>query len=399
MRSIRIKYLVMSACCVLLWGAACGDTEQFEGAAMKVMKANIASIDPITGPVGSTAYLDITNLDKSHKVVFERVAVALTEAEGVATPSGVAPAEGAKRYSFVVPDVGLGVMEVYVSDGTQKSTPVYFEITAPAGSQNVPPPDVAEGDEGAGTLGFSGEGEDDKPSVNMELCYCTYNYPNVISNAYLHYIPTELECDNDESLGACTDLSYGTLVVSWNVANVKSAYVTVDTNEIQPFIKMNTLKNGTEVPIGYMDFIGDPEKPHLGTKASSMSDMWKFLLDNPMKIFDSLDPKFENKIESDGIGAPFNYCRYDVHDNYKAKNDATRCFVDDIKSLSGQDNYQMNIFLPLFSDDKSKSGTWLFKTLKYYDNDKNYSSFKMYYKEWASGKIKSKEFKVPGVKD
>lgn len=397
MRSIMIKYLVMSACCVLLWGAACGDTEQFEGAAMTVMSSSIASIDPISGSVGSAAYLDITNLDKSHKVVFERVAVALTEAEGVATPSGVAPAEGAKRYSFVVPNVGLGVMEVYVSDGTQKSTPVYFEITAPAGSQNVPPPsDVAEEEEGAGTLGFSGEGEDDKPSVDLSMCYCTYNYPDVISNAYLHYVPTELECD--KSLGVCTDLSYGALVVSWNVANVKSAYVTINVNEVQPFIKIKSI-NKKEYPVGYMDFIGDPEKPHLGTKASSMSDMWKSLLDNPMKIFDSLDPKFENKINGDSMGTPFNYCTYDEHDNDEAKNDATRCFVKDIASLSGQDLYQINVFLPLLSGEKSKSGTWLFKTLKYYDNDKNYSSFKMYYKEWASGKIKSKEFKVPGVKD
>lgn len=243
---------------------------------------------------------------------------------------------------------------------------------------------------------------DEETSAALTMCYCTNNYPGVVDSSLLNHIPPRLECDR--SVTACTEKTRGALVVNWDVSNVKSAYVVMHTSEIQVFkdirhimipfsyryqsgknYKLYFGKKRYTYPVGYMDFIGDPDMPHIGTKASSVPHLFTgALLDDPLQDFDLLGDAVVDLIDSDGIGAPFNYC--------ELRGAISSCFDKHIE-VSDMAGDIMNVFIPLLDDENSRSGAWLLKTKR----DVGLSPIKLYYKEWASGKVRSKTFAVPDI--
>lgn len=415
---MKSKFQIVLVLAGLVLGfCGCGDNFGFQGGTVVSLDANIAGIEPTSGAIGSIVQIDIDNLGGDDQVLFDGVPVSLTEVEGSASASFAAIAletektsistgtedsaadgegqAGSKRYSFKVPNVGLGVMDVYVSRGSQKSNAVNFEVISPAsGGTNNPPPDDGEGDDD-GDDGDNGGGTtpppDAKASASLDMCYCRY-----LNDDKKDYIPPDKECGDGVTI--CGKDNCGALVVSWSVSNVKSAYVSMNLADVQPFIENITS------PIGYMDFIGDPDVPHVGTKASSLDTLKTALLDDPLKDFEDLSASLVSSINSDDMGLPFSYCRLYTKDSpgTLAQDKAGRCFDKDMDGLSAADKGTINIFLPLHSGEKDKSGTWLVETLK----DNGLSSFKLYYKEWVSSKnkgksigVKNKSFNVPGIQD
>lgn len=415
---MKSKFQIVLVLAGLVLGfCGCGDNFGFQGGTVVPLDANIAGIEPTSGAIGSIVQIDIDNLGEDDQVLFDGVPVSLTEVEGSASASFAAIAletektsistgtedsaadsegqAGSKRYSFKVPNVGLGVMDVYVSRGSQKSNAVNFEVISPAsGGTNNPPPDDGEGDDdgGGGDNGGGTIPPGAKASASLDMCYCRY-----LNDDKKDYIPPDKECGDEVTI--CGEDNYGALVVSWSVSNVKSAYVSMNLADVQPFIE-NITSKAKKYPIGYMDFIGDPDVPHVGTKASSPDTLKTALLDDPLKDFEDLSASLASSINSDEMGLPFSYCRLYFHGGTSVQDAAARCFDKDMDGLSAADKDTINIFLPLHSGEKDKSGTWLVKTLK----DNGLSSFKLYYKEWVSSKnkgrsvgVKDKSFDVPGI--
>lgn len=395
MKRIISINVILSICCVAsIVLSACSEGGNFMG--LGDMGAagipNIEGVSPFAGSPGDEIELNITNYRDDYKVVFGTSAVNMVDAglpsisaqlAGQMKAKGIATGE----YKIVVPSVGAGRTEIFITNGIAQSNTISFNVVgsaspSPNSSGNVP------NDQPPGGLPPGGlpPEESPDPEVSLEVCYCDYTNSE---------IPDELKCDGSVSVCPASDTGIyrGAAVLTWDIAHVKSAFISIDQDDLECYEDDNEKIH--KKPFSYLDFIGDIEMPYLGKQASSTINSGIVLLEDPLEKFESLPASIKQTIDS-GPTLPFNYCLLYPVDGSTAQKDAVRCFDSQKAGVP----YKVNIFIPLVVGEDSKSGVWPFRLSHRATDAVNHygtgSTFTLYYKSWAD-EILEKQAIFPAI--